>query len=70
MADDLRAVFGSRVLGPEYPLISRVQNWHIKSIIIKAERERSLPETKNAIHRIITRIEKLTGASTLRIGWM
>jgi len=68
IADDLKAAFGSRVLGPEYPLISRVQNWYIKSIIIKAERERSLPETKHAIHRIITSIEKLTGASSLRIA--
>src|SRR5690606_39442765 len=37
----LRSVFGKRILGPETPLVGRVRNYYIKTILIKAERERS-----------------------------
>ncbi|HNY02179.1 MAG TPA: primosomal protein N' [Bacteroidales bacterium] len=38
LARGLKAVFGRRVLGPEYPVVSRIMNYHIKHILLKAER--------------------------------
>lgn len=36
---ELRKHFGDRVIGPEYPLISRIRNFYIKSIMLKFERD-------------------------------
>ncbi|HDP54738.1 MAG TPA: primosomal protein N' [Bacteroidetes bacterium] len=46
---NLRAVFKSRVLGPEEPIVSRVQNYYIKDILIKLERNVNLPKAKEII---------------------
>ena len=46
---NLRAVFKSRVLGPEEPIISRVQNYYIKDILIKLERNANLTKVKEII---------------------
>lgn len=45
----LRKVFSKRVLGPEPPLISRVQNYFIQRIIIKVEREKSFLKAKQLL---------------------
>ena len=53
LADDLRKKLGKRVLGPEYPLISRVRNLYLKNILIKLERSTGLPAQKNTIAETI-----------------
>jgi primosomal protein N' (replication factor Y) (superfamily II helicase) len=65
---DLREVFGTRVLGPEAPVISQVQSWYIKTILIKIEREKPHARAKQLIVDAISRLEKEPGASTLRIA--
>jgi len=65
---DLRALFGKRVLGPESPVISQVQLWFIKTIIIKIEREKPTAKAKQLIVEAIDRIESEKGASSLRIA--
>ncbi len=45
-AELLRQIFGNRVLGPEYPLVSRIQNKYIKNIMLKIERDKSAPQAK------------------------
>jgi primosomal protein N' (replication factor Y) len=39
LAVSLRKTFGKRILGPEYPMVSRIMNFFIKHIIFKMERE-------------------------------
>jgi primosomal protein N' (replication factor Y) len=39
LATELRKHFGNRVMGPEVPLISRVRNYYIQSIILKFEKD-------------------------------
>ncbi|WP_374164919.1 primosomal protein N' [Arcticibacter sp. MXS-1] len=39
LGNELKKVFGSRVLGPEEPLVSRIRNLYIKTIYIKIEKE-------------------------------
>ena len=65
---DLKKEFGKRVLGPEFPLISQVQLWYIKTIIIKLEREKPVARAKQLIIKAIERLEKEKGASALKIA--
>lgn len=65
---ELKAIFGKRVLGPEAPIISQVQLWYIKTIIIKIERERSPVKSKMLIVEAIDRLEKEKGASSLKVS--
>ena len=65
---DLKNIFGKRVLGPESPVISQVQLWYIKTIIIKIEREKPPAKAKQFIIEAIERLEKEKGASSLRIA--
>jgi len=50
-ASDLRNYFGSMVLGPEYPLINRVQNYYRKNIIIKVKRTSSFARAKQIMQQ-------------------
>jgi primosomal protein N' (replication factor Y) (superfamily II helicase) len=68
LGDDLKNLFGKRVLGPEFPLISQVQMWHIKTILIKIEREKPPARAKELINEAITRIEQEKGSSGFRIA--
>lgn len=68
LGHDLKEIFGKRVLGPEFPLISRVQLWYIKTILIKIEREKSPAKAKQLIVEAIERLEKEKGASMLKIA--
>jgi len=65
---DLKEIFGKRVLGPESPVISQVQLWYIKTILIKIERERPPAKAKQLIIEAIDRLEKEKGASSLKIA--
>jgi len=65
---DLKSVFGGRVLGPEFPLISQIQLWYIKTILIKLEREKPVVPAKHTIMEAIERVEKEKGASSLKIA--
>ena len=65
---DLKVIFGKRVLGPESPVISQVQLWYIKTILIKIEREKPPAKAKQLIIEAIERLEKEKGASSVRIA--
>lgn len=65
---DLKAAFGKRVLGPESPVISQVQLWYIKTILIKIEREKPPAKAKQLIFESIERLEKIPGASSVKIA--
>ncbi len=52
LAKSLRQVFGSAILGPESPPISRIRNQFHKNILIKIPKKQSLAKTKEAIIKI------------------
>ncbi len=64
----LKESFGKRVLGPEAPVITRIHNWHIKTILLKIEKEKSVSAAKELIWKSIDRVEKLKGAGSLKIS--
>ncbi len=57
LASELRSRFGNRVLGPEYPIIARIKNWYIKTILIKIERNVSHTKVKEIINIKIFQIK-------------
>lgn len=54
LANTLKSKFGQRVLGPEQPLVSRVRNFYIKQIIIKADKHTAIQKVKNALKETLT----------------
>lgn len=48
----LRAIFGGRILGPEYPPIAKVRNLYRKELMLKLEREVSYAKAKQEILRL------------------
>jgi primosomal protein N' (replication factor Y) len=50
LASLLKLSVRSKVMGPEYPLISRIQNLHLKNILLKIEKGKDLFRTKQNIH--------------------
>ncbi|MBI2268854.1 MAG: primosomal protein N' [Bacteroidetes bacterium] len=52
VAGKLREQLGSRVLGPEFPLVARVRNEYLKAIMIKVERETSITSAKKIINEV------------------
>jgi len=67
LAAGLRKLFGKNVLGPEYPLISRIQNWYQKEVWIKLERDTRLGQNKRRIREEIRHIKSLPNNSGLVI---
>ena len=65
---EMRNHFGERVLGPEYPPVSRVQQWYIKSMLIKIERNKPLAKAKEIISGSIEKLSRIKGASAVRFA--
>jgi len=57
MAVDLRAVFNNRVLGPNIPSVSRIQNMYIKHILLKFEVEASAEKAKDILRQVTTNLQ-------------
>jgi primosomal protein N' (replication factor Y) len=58
LAKILRSQFGNRVLGPEAPMISRIRNYYIQTILIKVEREGvSIQKIKEALQQILIQFD-------------
>ena len=53
LASNLRAAFGKRILGPEYPMVSRIMNLYIKQIMIKMERGGDVKAMKEKLQEVL-----------------
>ena len=68
VGNELKRQFGKMVLGPEAPVISRVQLWYIKIIMIKIEKGKPLAKIKRLINETLEKIEKEKNAYALKIA--
>jgi primosomal protein N' (replication factor Y) len=68
LGGDLKTIFGKRVLGPEFPVISQIQLWYIKTLLLKIEKEKPLAKAKEIIQESIARLEKEKGAGALKVA--
>jgi len=66
LARSLRKVFGKRILGPEYPMVSRIMNYYIKNIILKMERD-AAPEMKKRLVEMIDKFQQEPAFKQVRI---
>ena len=53
LAEKLRPIFKERVIGPEFPIIKRIQNFYIKEIKIKIEKDAPERKVKQKIQELI-----------------
>lgn len=49
---ELRKIFGSRVLGPEKPLVGRVATYYIRTIMLKVEANASMNKVKGLLRQV------------------
>lgn len=57
LAEALREKLGKRVLGPEYPIIPRINNYYHQEILLKIERAASTDAAKQLISEKITELK-------------
>ncbi len=60
LAKQLMAMFGNRVLGPQAPVINRIQNQYIKKILIKLEKKASPVKVKQLMREAINSLQAQT----------
>jgi len=53
LAEQLREVLGNRIMGPEFPIVKRINNYYLKQITVKIERELPTKKIKEKIQEII-----------------
>ncbi|VBB46478.1 Primosomal protein N [uncultured Paludibacter sp.] len=68
LAIQMRKLFGSRVLGPNVPPVTRIQNLYIKNILLKLETEISSEQSKNILQQIINEILSRKEFKSVRIS--
>ena len=66
-ADMLRQQFGKRVLGPEFPLVSRIRNQYIKTVLLKLERTVTLRKMKQDLSDKTFEFKKLHDFKSVRL---
>ncbi|MDP3432285.1 MAG: primosomal protein N', partial [Bacteroidota bacterium] len=65
LAAAFKTHFNRNVLGPEYPVVSRIQLWFQKEILIKLPRDGKIQEAKSKIMEIINRTKSQPNNSQL-----
>lgn len=67
LASSLQKVFKERVLGPEFPLIKRINNLFLKQINLKIEREASSTKVKERLQEMIDLFYSIPSNKSIRI---
>ncbi|HEX8607832.1 MAG TPA: primosomal protein N' [Pedobacter sp.] len=56
-ATALRQPLGSRVLGPEQPMVARIRNYYIKQVIIKSDKNTSITKVKSVLKEVVLQFQ-------------
>jgi len=64
---ELRKIFGMRILGPEPPLISKIQQYYLKTILMKIERGNKVAGAKVKLQSVIDYFQEKKISPRLRI---
>lgn len=68
LAQNLIKIFGGRVIGPNIPLVSRIQTFYIKNILLKLETESSFEQAKKIIQNAIDHTLSIPAYKSTRIS--
>ncbi len=61
LATQMRNLFGNRVMGPEYPLVSRVRALYLKTITVRFERSENIADAKQLMLQMADELVKQDG---------
>ena len=61
LAAQMRGLFGNRVMGPEYPLVSRVRALYLKAITVRFERAENIADAKSLMMQLADTLVKQEG---------
>ena len=61
LATELRGAFGQRVMGPEYPLVSRIRALYLKTITVRFERNEAIADAKRVMMQMADDLVKQEG---------
>lgn len=67
LADALKKHFAKRVLGPEFPLVSRVRNLYHKNILLKIERDASVGQVKKILSELLMKFKSSDDYKSVRV---
>jgi primosomal protein N' (replication factor Y) len=67
LSQQLKTVFGNQVLGPNFPLVSRINTYYIKEFLLKFDRQKSITSEKNKLTEILQNFSKHSPHKALRI---
>ena len=67
LAHLLRKAFPNHVLGPEFPLVSRIQNLYLKDIWIKLPKDAHLEKNKIHLQQIIDHFKNTSSYKSVRV---
>lgn len=67
LAISLRNTFKERVLGPEFPVVKRIQNLFLKTIILKIERDANDKKVKERLHQIVDEFYSVPINKSIRV---
>ncbi len=67
LADTLRSNFAHRILGPEFPAVSRVRNYYLKNILIKLDKDISIAHSKTKIASLIQLLKQAPEYKALQV---
>ena len=68
LADRLKKQFGKRVLGPEFPIVSRIRNLFHKTILVKIEREASVVQVKKILSEELIKAKAMSEYKSVRVN--
>lgn len=66
-ADTLKEKFGHRILGPEFPVVSRIKNTYHKNIMLKVERDISIKKTRKLVVEVKNKFEVNSEYKSIKI---
>jgi primosomal protein N' (replication factor Y) len=69
IADQLKKLLGSRVLGPNNPPVGRIQNWYIKHILLKIENAASPDAVKEIIRNVVNGVHSDSRFKSLQVNY-
>ena len=65
---EVKEVVGKRMLGPEAPIVSRIQRKYIKDILIKIEKSKQTPILKGMVMDSVRKFEKLVPYRSVQVS--
>lgn len=68
LADALKKHFAKRVLGPEFPLVSRIRNLYHKTILLKVERDASVGQVKKIVSELLVKFKSTSDYKSVRVN--